>query len=426
MKNPNQKLIIKAVTIVVLSLLLLITLPFIKGLIQERENFQTEVIYDVTSKWGSNQTIYGPFLYVEYNEMSTDANGKQLWQRQNFLQSPLEQTITGAVKTQNKKRSLYEVTLYNANLELQATFPSLDKIASSLKLVDKESFITTKILFSISDNKGFTEQILINNNPAYPLEFESKINLNNNITFLSVDLNHSDLDPTHIKFPINIKGSTQLTFLANAKVTNINIQPNYKDIKYIENYLPDAIEANADNAVAKWSIYQSIPFNTSIDQFAKADEYKFGLEFLQINDFYSKVNRATKYALLFIGLTFITCFFLENLKNLSLNIFHYALIGLALCINFVLLLSISEYVGFEWSYLISSISTIVLVTTFIYSISKNKRIGLTIFGLLIFLYAFLFFLLQLKESALIVGSVGLFVILAILMYFSKKIDLSIK
>lgn len=258
MKNPNQKLIIKAVTIVVLSLLLLITLPFIKGLIQERENFQTEVIYDVTSKWGSNQTIYGPFLYVEYNEMSTDVNGKQLWQRQNFLQSPLEQTITGAVKTQNKKRSLYEVTLYNANLELQATFPSLDKIASSLKLVDKESFITTKILFSISDNKGFTEQILINNNPAYPLEFESKINLNNNITFLSVDLNHSDLDPTHIKFPINIKGSTQLTFLANAKVTNINIQPNYKDIKYIENYLPDAIEANADNAVAKWSIYQSL------------------------------------------------------------------------------------------------------------------------------------------------------------------------
>lgn len=172
--------------------------------------------------------------------------------------------------------------------------------------------------------------------------------------------------------------------------------------------------------------YLSIPFNTSIEQFAKADEYKFGLEFLQINDFYSKVNRATKYALLFIGLTFITCFFLENLKNLSLNIFHYALIGLALCINFVLLLSISEYVGFEWSYLISSISTIVLVTTFIYSISKNKRIGLTIFGLLIFLYAFLFFLLQLKESALIVGSVGLFVILAILMYFSKKIDLSIK
>jgi len=148
------------------------------------------------------------------------------------------------------------------------------------------------------------------------------------------------------------------------------------------------------------------------------------MKFIQMNDFYSKVNRATKYALLFIGLTFATFFFMENIKNLAINLLHYTLVGLALCINFVLLLSFAEYLGFTIAYAISASATIFLITSFIYGLSKNRRIAMTIFGLLAALYAFLFFLLQLKEAALIVGSIGLFTILAILMYFSRRIKFS--
>ncbi|WP_286437471.1 inner membrane CreD family protein [Myroides odoratimimus] len=169
-------------------------------------------------------------------------------------------------------------------------------------------------------------------------------------------------------------------------------------------------------------IFQSIPISSDLNTITQLTDYSFGMKFLQMNDFYSKVNRATKYALLFIGLTFATFFFMENIKNLSINILHYTLVGLALCINFVLLLSFAEYIGFSYAYIISASATIILITSFIFGLSKNKRIAATIFGLLFVLYAFLFFLLQLKEAALIVGSIGLFTIIAILMYFSKRIN----
>ncbi|MEK6492633.1 cell envelope integrity protein CreD [Myroides odoratimimus] len=424
MKKENYKPMIKGVIISVLSLMLLITLPFISSLISERESFQSEVTTEVTSKWGQKQTIYGPFVLVEYYTNYLTEDGKVMKQLNSYLQTPIKQDFTGDIKTQIKKRSLYEVTLYNTDLNVKASFPTLDELATKLNLAGKEAFTNAKIVFSVSDSKGFTQEILINKNPQQYFEQDRSLRINSKISFLSYDIHKEDIDLSNITFPIQLKGSTEINFLATAKQTNVNVTSDYKDIKYIGNYLPDNDEKQSINEQSKWTIFQSIPVSSDLNTITQLTDYSFGMKFLQMNDFYSKVNRATKYALLFIGLTFATFFFMENLKNLSINILHYTLVGLALCINFVLLLSFAEYTGFSIAYIISASATVILITSFIYGLSKNKRIAASIFGLLFALYAFLFFLLQLKEAALIVGSIGLFTIIAILMYFSKRITFS--
>ncbi|KZE80267.1 hypothetical protein AV926_10410 [Myroides marinus] len=424
MIKENQKPMIKGLIIVVLSLMLLITLPFISSLISEREVFQEEVTSEITSKWGQNQTLFGPFIYVEYTTVHPTEDGKVLRQKQSYIQVPNKQDFTGDIKTQVKKRSLYEVALYNTDITVKASFPSLEEIAKKLNLSEEQEFTTTKIIFAVSDSKGFTQEIFINKNPKQFFEQDRNLMATPAYNFLSYDILDKDINLEEISFPVLLKGSTELNFLATAKQTNVNIKSDYKDIKYVGNYLPETDEKQTINENSKWTIYQSIPINSNLETIHQLQDYSFGLKFLQMNDFYSKVNRATKYALLFIGLTFATFFFMENIKNLAINLLHYTLVGLALCINFVLLLSFAEYLGFTIAYAISASATILLITSFIYGLSKNRRIAMTIFGLLAALYAFLFFLLQLKEAALIVGSLGLFTILAILMYFSRRIKFS--
>ncbi|WP_286437091.1 inner membrane CreD family protein [Myroides odoratimimus] len=259
MKKENYKPMIKGVIISVLSLMLLITLPFISSLISERESFQSEVTTEVTSKWGQKQTIYGPFVLVEYYTNHLTEDGKVMKQLNSYLQTPIKQDFTGDIKTQIKKRSLYEVALYNTNLNVKASFPTLDELASTLNLADKEAFTNAKIVFSVSDSKGFTQEILINKNPQQYFEQDRSLRINSSIAFLSYDINKEDIDLSNINFPIQLKGSTEINFLATAKQTNVNVTSDYKDIKYIGNYLPDNDEKQSVNEHSKWTIFEGVP-----------------------------------------------------------------------------------------------------------------------------------------------------------------------
>ena len=173
----------------------------------------------------------------------------------------------------------------------------------------------------------------------------------------------------------------------------------------------------------KWSIYQQNPLQGQVWQDASNfADYSFGVNFLQMNDHYDKTYRSTKYAILFIGLTFVAFFFIESRNRFNIHLVQYALVGFAISVNFVLLLSLSEYLGFDIAYFISSGATILLITFFVNSFLKSISLSLKISMMLVVLYAFIYSVLQLKEHALLVGSIGLFIIVAILMYYSKNIE----
>ena len=151
-------------------------------------------------------------------------------------------------------------------------------------------------------------------------------------------------------------------------------------------------------------------------------ESSFGTDLLLPVDNYKKSNRVAKYAILFVVLTFLVFFFVEVLNKVFIHPVQYLLVGIALVVFYSLLLAFSEHMLFNLSYILSSILTLTLVTAYATAILKSKKVGMMIFGILLILYLFIFTIIQLEDYALLIGSIGIFIILSIVMYFSRKID----
>ena len=195
--------------------------------------------------------------------------------------------------------------------------------------------------------------------------------------------------------------------------------PSYKG-----NYLPDKRTISEDGFSANWNI---LHLNRNYPQSWMGKKYNvynssFGTELLLPVDNYKKSDRVTKYAMLFIVLTFMVFFFVEVLNKVFIHPVQYLLVGAALVIFYILLLSFSEHIKFNFAYIISSVLTLSLITSYTSTILKSKRIGFLIFGILTVMYTFIFTIIQIGDYALLTGSIGIFLILGLVMYFSRKID----
>jgi len=158
-----------------------------------------------------------------------------------------------------------------------------------------------------------------------------------------------------------------------------------------------------------------------IGQKYSTHDASLGVELLIPVDHYQKTMRSVKYAILFIALNFIVFLFIEIRNKAYIHPFQYSLVAFALLLFYVLLTSISEQIGFNYAFLVSSIAVTSLISWYAYSILKNIRSSVWVVLLQSGLYIFLFTILQLEDYALLVGSIGLFVILAIIMKASQQI-----
>jgi inner membrane protein len=138
-------------------------------------------------------------------------------------------------------------------------------------------------------------------------------------------------------------------------------------------------------------------------------------------DSYSKTNRVAKYAILIIALTFIVFYFSELIKGSKVNALQYVLVGLALVLFYTLLLSFSEHIGFNAAYAVAALMTIAMEFLYSKSVLGSAKLAAYVAGVLALLYSFIFVLIQLKDFALLAGSLGLFVILGVIMYISRQI-----
>lgn len=443
----QNKTMIKGFLVCLLVLGLLIPVPFILNLIEERQGNKEQVVTEISDKWSGKQTIYGPFIEIVYYENVKDGQGKMLKQQVQKYISANDLTINGTIDTQLKSRSIYDAVVYNSKLNINSKFMTYATMLSEIG-VNAEDVLSTKIIFGISDSKGYENKVIVqSNNKKYPLTIDnstSVIDINPEpktttddysvepkkpIKKMPVQMMVQKIDPTTFDFnqvSINLvmKGSQMLNIIPSAINTKVDLSTNWKDLKYDGNFLPNTDpETKAGKTNVKWSIYQQNPLQGQIWQDASNfSDYSFGVNFLQMNDHYDKTYRSTKYAILFIGLTFVAFFFIESRNNFNIHLVQYALVGFAISVNFVLLLSLSEYLGFDIAYFISSGATILLISFFVNSFLKSFSLTFKITLMLTLLYAFIYSVLQLKEHALLVGSIGLFIIVAILMYYSKNIE----
>ena len=223
---------------------------------------------------------------------------------------------------------------------------------------------------------------------------------------------------------VELKGSQYLYFIPVGKTTDVTLSSNWQTPSFTGNYLPDERDISDSGFSANWNILhlnRNYP-QSWIGSKYDVDNSSFGTDMLLPVDNYKKSYRVARYAILFIVFTFMVFFFVEVLNKVFIHPIQYLLVGIALVVFYSLLLAFSEHMLFNIAYLLAALLILILVTGYTAAILKSKKIGGLIFGILVVLYTFIFTIIQLEDYALLIGSIGLFIILGIVMYLSRKID----
>jgi len=430
MKNLKSNIYFKVGIIVFLILILMIPTSMVESLIHEREGVQTRAIDEVSSKWGNGQTISGPFISIPFDKYVKRFNKKdsineiiKLKEWAHFL--PEELKIQGNIIPEKRYRGIYEVVVYESKLKIEGNFDNID----FKKLdIDKKNvhFDKATINIGINDLKGIEKQVTINwnnKNISFNSGTSTKHIVSSGINAV-VPVRKDSITNYIFTTEIDLKGSQYLYFTPVGKTTDININSNWNTPSFTGMYLPDKRTVSNTGFNSKWNI---LHLNRNYPQEWIGNEYyidssSFGTDLLLPVDNYKKSYRVARYAILFLVLTFITFFFVEIMRKVFIHPIQYLLVGIAIIVFYTLLLSISEHIKFNLAYIIASILTISLVSLYTVSILKSKQIGLLIFGILLIMYSFIFTIIQLEDYALLIGSLGMFTILCIVMYYSRKID----
>ncbi len=427
-KKKSILLSIKGLTVAFLTLLLLIPTLFISNLIRERLDRQEAVRQEVYSKWASEQTLTGPILVIPYMESDLEnLDQKEKYKRKLLYFMPETLDIQGEIFPHQRHRSIFDVTVYQAGLNMKGTFSPID-IASLGISADQLLLNESCIFLEISDFRGVEEQLKIHwDDRDLSLGNEAvSSGLSDHVLGSPVKITYEDLQQIHnFSMNIKIKGAENLMFAPIGKTTSTHLTSSWTNPSFIGNFLPNnPAEVTDSGFVADWKI---LHLNRPFPQVWKGNTYNlksasYGVKLLNSTDSYAKTERSIKYAILFIALTFALYFFIEVLNNKKIHLIQYALVGMALCVFYTLLLSISEYLNFNLAYLIASLATIALISFYTQSAFGSWKTAALFTTVLSGLYGFIFILIQLQDGALLFGSIGLFVLLAIIMYYSRKID----
>lgn len=437
----KSKLLIKGFIIGVLVLLLIIPTLYVQNLVQEREQRQKEAIAEVSNKWAGHQLVTGPFIVLPYWQTDSDTAVKKIRSKHFAYFLPDVLTVSATVNPREKYRGIYKVMLYNSKINLSGSFNTIDLKKLNILPEDviwNEAFVK----FNLSDVKGLNEEMILtwNGQPLTlsPQSFDDNSG-SNGLTAMFPLNNAGQIGVTNFSSQLDINGSEQLMFTPVGKSTTVNLQSTWPHPSFTGNILPQNSQVKKSGFNATW---KSMAHKRAFPQQWKDDAYvlgslvrnidvvdnrsyisaaAFGADlFVPVNN-YQKTMRSVKYAVLCILLTFSAFFLIETTNKRSVHPFQYGLIGLALVLFYILLLSFSEYIGFTTSYVIASIATVALIGWFTKSILLSGRLSGILAIVLVLMYTYVFTLLQLQDYSLLFGSIGLFITLAVIMYFSRKI-----
>ncbi len=435
---------LKLFVIGILILILLIPGSMITSLIYERENIRDSAVQEVSSKWGLNQTVGGPVISVPYETVQLNSEGKAITSTGYAHFLPDDLFISGTIAPEKRYRGIYVVVLYNARLAISGKFGPLNAAALT---IPEESLRWEDALFTlgISDMKGVESSIDVELNDT--IHSFGPGTVTNDIFASGANLPlglRQRPDSLNFSFELSLNGSSDLFFMPFGKETVANIRSSWADPSFEGAFLPDEREVTADGFQASWTVLQlnrnyaqqgtgpyvqsnEQPFTApnrgyNADSPFRAQTNAFGVRLLLPIDEYQKTMRSAKYATFFIFITFLTFFFIEILNRKRLHPIQYLLVGAAIILFYILLLSISEHLRFDWAYLISCLIILSLITGYSSYILKNRHLTLLIGGILAVLYGFFYSLLQLQDYALLLGSIGLLAILATIMYLTRSID----
>ncbi|QTE22237.1 cell envelope integrity protein CreD [Polaribacter cellanae] len=428
----------------ILVLVLMIPLSFIESLITERKFRQQEVVGEINQKWGEEVLLYGPILKVPYKVyhtkyvMNTESKKSEKITSSSTKYAyffPEKLKINSTINPEEKERGIYKTAVYKSKIDINGSFSTPN---FSEKDIKNEDILWDKIhlVVQTSNLKGAISlfEIKMNKN-QYSLtskNFKTKKKYRSNVINLN-ELESNNILETDVpkdkevlfSMSVEMKGSKQIQFIPIGKDTDVNIKSDWKDANFIGEFLPyNSDKITEDGFNAKWKILDiNRPFSQQyFSGIPDLTEFASGVNFLIPVDEYQKSERSAKYGFLVIGLTFLIFFLIQTMSKINMHPFQYLMVGIALTMFYTLLISISEHSSFFKAYIIAGTAVVLLITAYSKSILKTLKFPLFIGISLTALYTFIFVIIQLENYALLVGSIGLFLILAGVMYTSRKID----
>ena len=448
----------KIVFLFIFVLVLLIPLKLIGDLIDDRGRLYNQTITNIGNEWGKSQKIIAPVITISYKDtrinnkesVSNVSNTKAVTVvpvERKFAILPDELNATIEMKDEVRQRGIYNATVYNANIKLKGYFSSKDFPDKDVQGCVSIGLTDTKALIKINKFKiGDMEQDLeaMSGTMAVPL-------ITNGISGQLGPEHNSIMDKEKIPFEIDIdfRGSRDISILPLGKKNHFEIKSNWKSPSFL-GVLPTERTIDDNGFFAKWEVSNLIrnyPQIIDIDNDRFSDFYQDGLVYNEYDETttyfdnndegsavvkvalfdsvtsYTQIYRACKYGILFIGMSLVVVFIFEVVSKKAAHYVQYGVVGFSLVIFYLLLLSLSEHIGFEWSYLISSLAIVIPNSMYITSMTSNKKFGIGMFIFLSGIYAILFSILRMEQYALLTGSLLILAVLYAVMYLTKKADI---
>lgn len=423
--------LLRIILIAFLILLLQIPIALIHVVIGERQSHRHEAASDITSKWGQQQTLTGPLVTVPYTiEISErDRDGNVATRREFRHASFLPETLhmSGSIDCEVRYRGIFSVPIYRMALTVRGEFSRPDfsgwGIDPSRILWDR-----AHLSMRISDARAITEQIQLTWNGERIGFLPGVGEFGGEYTGIHANLGEClDGDRFEFSFPLHLNGSDGAFFSPFGRDTTVEIQSNWSAPSFQGGWLPSDRTFSDDGFFATWKIPflgrdypQQWRSDSSFEN--KVISSLFGVRFLTPIDHYRMAQRSIKYEILFLVLTFATLWLFEVLARVRIHSIQYLFVGAGMCLFYLLELSLAEHIGFAVAYLCASAAIMVLISTYCIAVLKGAGRAAIVAVATTLLYGYLYVLLMNQNFALLIGSVGLFAILAAVMYLTRKID----
>ncbi len=427
----SARYVLKAAVVAVLMLVLLVPLAMINATIGERAGYRQQAVASVAESYAGPQVLTGPVLVVPYvetrKEQALDAFGKLVEttkrEPRHWLFFPRRMAVDGRIMPSIRKRGLHEVRVYELHARLDARFDAtLPPDPNGVRDVG-----VPYLSFSIADVRGLvgTPSLRVGG-AAVALRqgnggHRAGRGLHAPLPAAAASGERLQLD---LQFAGTLAGTESLAIAPIADSNHIALASSWPHPQFEGRFLPREREVGAAGFTASWDI--SSLASAAQAQYAQGAE-EGAIETLRLGlvepvNVYTQADRASKYGVLFVLLTFVGFFMFELLKRLAIHPIQYGLVGLALAIFFLLLLSLSEHMPFLAAYLIAAGACLGLLGTYLGGVLRSAARGWGFAGGLTLLYAALYGLLVSEDNALVLGSLMLFAILAAIMLATRRID----
>lgn len=432
--------VLKIAAILLLTVLLLLPMGRIRGLIQERQALRDQVLHEVARSDAYAQTITGPILIVPYTrtlrEQEFDRDQKPVTVTREVSGElrllPETMQLDGKLATEERQRGIYRARIYRADTRLTGHF----EVAAAYGVaedVESYQFGQPHLALGISDIRGIGNGLTLRADGvdiAFQPGAGTTLLASGVKAPLPVDA-AGLLRRVQYEIALALTGTSEFNVTPVARESNVRLASDWPHPSFVGEYLPREREISDDGFTAAW---QTSFFSTNLQEALERcvdatpescndfNARRFGVSFVDPVDQYLKSERATKYAFLFIGLTFAGFFLTEVLRRVSVHPVQYGLVGLALALFFLLLLSFSEHIGFAAAYAVSAAACVGLISFYVANVLESRPQGAGFGAALASLYALLYGILSSEDYALLMGSLLVFGLLAVVMVLTRRVS----